>query len=276
MAHTSSNVVAKDIQTVDPVWSRIREEAEQAIQNEPVLSGFIYAAVLAHKTFEHAVCYRLAQLLDHGDVDASLLVQIFEEVLSARPELGEKFRADILAVYDRDPACVRLLEPLLYFKGFHALQTYRFSHELRLSGSEDMALYLQSMSSRKFAVDINPSAKIGRGIMLDHATGLVFGETAEIADNVSILHGVNLGGTGKEVGDRHPKIGSGVMIGADAKILGNISVGDCSRIGAGSVVTKDVPPNTTVAGVPARIIGDAGCTEPARTMDQMLGSDEAE
>ena len=167
-----------------------------------------------------------------------------------------------------------MIEPLLYFKGFHALQTHRFAHRLWRTGNRDFALYLQSQGSRVFGVDIHPAAKIGSGIMLDHATGIVIGETAEVGDMSSLLHGVTLGGSGKEGGDRHPKVGRHVMIGAGAKILGNITVGNCARVAAGSVVVKEVPPNTTVAGVPAKVIGKAGCPDPARSMNQMLGLDD--
>ncbi len=184
--------------------------------------------------------------------------------------LGEIFRADIVATVDRDPATSRFIEPVLYYKGFHAIQTHRLAHWLLGKGRKDFALYLQSRSSAVFQCDINPAAKIGRGIFLDHATGLVVGETAVIEDDVSILHDVTLGGTGKEHEDRHPKIRHGVMIGAGAKILGNIEIGHCARIAAGSVVIKPVPNNVTVAGVPAKVVGEAGCPEPSRAMDQML------
>ena len=201
-----------------------------------------------------------------------LIRQTFAQILEDAPALGEAFRADLAAVVDRDPACQRAVDPLLYFKGFHALQTYRFAHALWHEGRRDFALYLQSQSSRAYGVDIHPAAQIGRGIMLDHATGIVVGETAVIGDQTSILHNVTLGGSGKEAGDRHPKIGCGVMIGAGAKILGNIRVGDCARVAAGSVVLKDVPARTTVAGVPAKVVGMAGCQEPARAMNQLFGS----
>jgi serine O-acetyltransferase len=173
-------------------------------------------------------------------------------------------------VADRDPACLRLIEPLLYFKGFHALQCHRLAHALWKAGRRDFALWLQSRASEVFQTDINPAARIGKGIFLDHATGLVVGQTCVIEDDVSILHGVTLGGTGKERGDRHPKIRKGVLIGAGAKIIGNIEVGHCARIAAGSVVLSPVPHNKTVAGVPARVVGEAGCAEPARSMDQIL------
>ncbi|HEX4297787.1 MAG TPA: serine O-acetyltransferase, partial [Devosia sp.] len=170
---------------------------------------------------------------------------------------------------ERDPATHRAIVPFLYFKGFQAIQTHRFAHALWAAGRRDFALYLQSRSSQVFQVDINPAARIGKGLMLDHATGFVVGETAVIGDNCSILQGVTLGGTGKADEDRHPKIGNGVLIGAGATVLGNIRVGDCARIGAGSVVVRDVPPRVTVVGVPARIVGEAGAPQPASAMDQV-------
>ncbi|MEQ1647207.1 MAG: serine O-acetyltransferase [Hyphomicrobiaceae bacterium] len=255
----------------DPIWSALRKEAEVASVGEPALGGFLYATVLSHARLEDAVCHRLAQRLNHSDVDAHLIGQTFEQVLKDHPELSEIFRADLQAVFERDPACSRYIEPLLYFKGFHALVTHRFAHELWKEGRHDFALYLQSQASRIFAVDINPATRMGRGIMLDHGTGIVIGETAVIGDNVSILQDVTLGGNGKETGDRHPKIGNNVLLAAGAKVLGNIRVGDCSKVAAGSVVLQDVPANKTVAGVPAKIVGDSGCPEPARSMDQRLG-----
>ena len=256
------------IEMYDPIWSEIRAEAERAIADEPALGGFIFATVLSHDKLEASVCHRLAQRLNHADVDAGLITRTFQAVLDASPELGIAFRADLAAVRDRDPACTRLIEPLLYFKGFHALVTHRFAHALWGEGRRDFALYLQSQSSRIFSVDIHPGAAFGKGIMLDHATGFVVGETAVVGDYCSFLHGVTLGGSGKVTGDRHPKIGDHVLIGAGAKVLGNISVGNCSRVASGSVVLKDVPPMTTVAGVPAKVVGPAGCPEPARAMDQ--------
>lgn len=270
MARTRQNPVAGNIAAYDPIWSTIRSEADAAIAAEPALGGFIFATVLSHERLEDAICHRLAQRLNHSDVDAGLIHQLFQGVLEASPELGRSFRADLAAVFDRDPACARYLEPLLYFKGFHALVTHRFAHALLKSGRRDFALYLQSQSSRIFGVDINPAARIGDGIMLDHGTGIVVGETAVIGDNCSILQGVTLGGTGKETGDRHPKIGNNVLIGAGANVLGNIRVGDCSLVAAGSVVLQEVPPKTTVAGVPAKVVGPANCPEPARAMDQRL------
>jgi len=269
MAHYQTRP-AKGLDKVDPVWTRIRSEAEGVAQREPELSSFIYENILHHDTLETAVVHRVAQRLDHADVSADLIRQAYREAIDDQPVLGEIFRADIVAIADRDPATNRLIEPVLYYKGFHAIQTHRLAHWLLAKGRKDFALYLQSRASVVFQCDINPAARIGRGIFLDHATGLVVGETAVIDDDVSILHDVTLGGTGKEHEDRHPKIRRGVMIGAGAKILGNIEVGHCARIAAGSVVINSVPNNVTVAGVPAKVVGEAGCPEPSRTMDQML------
>jgi serine O-acetyltransferase len=258
------------LDTVDPVWVRVRREAEEVVKSEPELATFIYSTILHHDTLEAAIIYRLSERLDHAALSGELIRQAYKDALEDAPSIGESFRADIVATLDRDPATHRLLEPVLYFKGFHAIQTHRLAHWLWSKGRRDFALYLQSRSSAAFQCDIHPAARVGRGIFLDHATGVVVGETALIEDDVSILHDVTLGGTGKEAGDRHPKIRYGVMIGAGAKILGNIEVGHCARIAAGSVLLKSVPNNVTVAGVPARVVGRAGCPEPSRTMDQML------
>ncbi|WP_425359607.1 serine O-acetyltransferase [Enterovirga rhinocerotis] len=257
---------------VDPVWTRIRSEAEAVVRAEPALATFIVTTILNHDSLDGAVIHRVASRLGHPAMPSDLIAQTYRDFAEHDRAIGEAFRADILAVADRDPACSRLIEPVLYFKGFHAIQTYRLAHALWISGRRDVALYFQSRASEVFQCDIHPAARIGRGIFLDHATGLVVGQTATIGDDVSMLHGVTLGGTGKEKADRHPKIGNGVLIGAGAKILGNIQVGQCSRIAAGSVVLQEVPPKTTVAGVPARVVGTAGCAEPARTMDQILSA----
>ncbi len=260
----------------DPVWRQLREEAAAMVVAEPALSSFVYETVLNHERLEEAVVHRLGDRLGQDVVSGSLIRQTYAEALASEPEIGECFRVDMVAVLDRDPACTRLLEPVLYFKGFHALQTHRLANWLWRQGRVDFALYLQSRASEVFQADIHPAVPVGRGIFIDHATGLVVGSTAEIGDDVSILQDVTLGGTGKESGDRHPKIRSGVLIGAGAKILGNLEIGSCSRIAAGSVVLASVPPHTTVAGVPARIVGQAGCSEPARQMDQMLRPEKCE
>jgi serine O-acetyltransferase len=258
------------LDTVDPVWTRIRREAEEVARREPEIASFIYSNVLHHDTLEAAIIQRLAERLDHPAVSGELIRQAYADAVEEMPDLGGIFRADIAAVFDRDPATNRYIEPVLYYKGFHAIQTHRLSHWLWGKGRKDLAYYLQSRSSAAFQCDIHPAARIGRGIFLDHATGFVMGETAVVGDDVSILHGVTLGGSGKEIGDRHPKIRNGVMLGAGAKILGNIEVGHCSRVAAGSVVVKAVPNNVTVAGVPAKIVGVASCADPSRVMDQIL------
>jgi serine O-acetyltransferase len=261
---------ASALDKVDPVWARIRSEAEEVVRREAELATFIYSTILHHEKLEAAVVHRVTERLDHPDVSAELIRQAYGDALEGDPSIGLAFRADIVATFDRDPATDRFLEPVLYFKGFHAIQTHRLAHWLWHKGRRDFAYYLQSRSSAVFQTDIHPAAPIGRGIFLDHATGLVVGETAVIEDDVSILHDVTLGGTGKDHGDRHPKIRRGVMLGAGAKIIGAIEIGHCARVAAGSVVLKPVPHNTTVAGVPARVIGEAGCPEPSRTMDQLF------
>jgi serine O-acetyltransferase len=261
---------ASALEKVDPVWARIRREAEEVVRHEPELATFIYSTILHHGRLEAAVVHRITERLDRPEVSAELIRQAYDDALEAEPAIGIAFRADIVATFDRDPATDRFIEPVLYFKGFHAIETHRLAHWLWRKGRKDFAYYLQSRSSAVFQTDIHPAAAIGRGIFLDHATGLVVGETAAIEDDVSILHDVTLGGTGKDHGDRHPKIRRGVMIGAGAKIIGAIEIGHCARIAAGSVVVKSVPHNTTVAGVPAKVIGTAGCPEPSRSMDQMF------
>ena len=272
MVEMNKPLVTDAVKEYDPVWASVRSEAEAMVQSEPSLGSFVYANVLSHDRLETAVAHRVSQRLGHSDVDAGVINDAFQNVLSSTSKFAVAFRADLAAVYDRDPACSRYLEPLLYFKGFHAIVTHRFANVLWDTGRKDFALYLQSQASRSLGVDIHPKATVGIGIMLDHATGFVVGETAVIGDNCSFLHGVTLGGSGKESGDRHPKIDNNVLIGAGAKVLGNIRIGACSRVAAGSVVLKDVPKETTVAGVPARVVGPAGCPEPSRTMDQRFES----
>ncbi len=257
---------------VDPVWDRISQEAKQAVADEPLLGGMIHSCILHHGTIECALAYRNAMKLASGEMSEQLIREICDEAYAADPSLALAARADIVAVYERDPACHRFLQPLLFFKGFQAVQAYRVAHWLWRHGRRDMAYFFQMRVSETFGVDIHPAARIGKGIMIDHAHSIVIGETAVVGDNVSMLHSVTLGGTGKEEEDRHPKIGDGVLIGAGAKVLGNISIGRCSRIAAGSVVLHDVPEKSTVAGVPAKVVGEAGCAQPSVTMDQLLGT----
>ncbi|PQO21905.1 serine O-acetyltransferase [Rhodobacteraceae bacterium WD3A24] len=255
---------------LDPVWTRIREEAEQAVRDEPLLGGVIHSSILHHETLERALAFRISLKLASPEMSEQILREIADAAYADDPWLGEAARADLVAVYERDPACNRLLKPLLYFKGYQALQAHRIAHWLCGQGRADFASFIQMRMSEVFSVDIHPAARVGKGIMIDHAHAIVIGETAVVGDNVSMLHSVTLGGTGKEDGDRHPKIGCGVLIGAGAKVLGNISVGQCSRIAAGSVVLESVPEKKTVAGVPARIVGEAGCSQPSVTMDQLV------
>jgi len=255
---------------LDPVWSRIRAEGEAAVQDEPLLGGLIHSSLLHHPTLERALAYRFSLKLASGEMSEQILREIADEAYAADPALGQAARADIVAVYDRDPACHRFIQPILFFKGYQAVQAYRIANWLWRQGRRDMAFFVQMRVSEIFGVDIHPAARVGQGIMIDHAHSIVIGETAVVGDNVSMLHSVTLGGTGKEDGDRHPKIGDGVLIGAGAKVLGNIHVGANSRIAAGSVVLADVPRCKTVAGVPARIVGDAGCDQPSVSMDHRL------
>ncbi len=258
------------IATLDPVWSRIRADAEAAAVKDPRMAAIMHAGILRHDTLEAALASRFALKLASGEMPEQVLREIADEAHAAAPALGAAARADISAVFDRDPACHSYLQPLMYFKGFQAIQCWRISHWLWNAGRCDMAWFVQMRVSESFGVDIHPGARIGKGIMIDHAHSVVIGETAVVGDNVSMLHSVTLGGTGKADGDRHPKIGDNVLIGAGAKVLGNIHIGHSSRIAAGSVVLKDVPPCKTVAGVPAHIVGSAGCDCPSVEMNQIL------
>ena len=256
------------------IWAQICDEARVAVRDEPLLGALIHAGLLYHRSLEAALAYRFSLKLSSSEMSEQILREIADEAYATTPALGDAARDDLLAVYDRDPATHRLIQPILFFKGFQALQAYRIGHWLWQQDRRDMAYFVQMRCSECFGVDIHPAARIGTGVMIDHAHSIVIGETAVVGNDVSMLHSVTLGGTGKEDGDRHPKIGNGVLIGAGAKVLGNIVVGDHSRIAAGSVVLHEVPPCKTVAGVPARIIGDAGCDEPALTMNQILGVED--
>ncbi|MGH1465759.1 MAG: serine O-acetyltransferase [Cognatishimia sp.] len=258
------------IAELDPVWDQILREGQEALQEEPLLGGLVHSSILHHKSIEQALSYRVSLKLASAEMSEQLLREICDEAFQSDPSLTMAARADIMAVNDRDPACHRFIQPMLFFKGFQAVQAYRVANWLWRQGRTDMAYFFQMRSSEVFGIDIHPAAKIGKGLMIDHAHSIVIGETAVVGDNVSMLHSVTLGGTGKEEEDRHPKIGDGVLIGAGAKVLGNIKVGNCSRIAAGSVVLEEIPACKTVAGVPARIVGNAGCEQPAVNMDQIL------
>jgi len=253
-----------------PVWAALRNEAYAAAKNEAALASLLAAVILNHDSLGDALSYQLARKLGDQELRAMSLRDTVEEAYEADPSIVEIAEADLKAVFERDPACKGYVQPFLFFKGFLALQTHRVAHWLYNEGRETLAFYLQSRTSELFQVDINPATKIGRGVFVDHGTGIVIGETAVIGDDVSMLQGVTLGGTGAERGDRHPKIGKGVLLGAGAKVLGNITIGDYAKIASGSVVLKPVPPGCTAAGVPARLVNCPTCEEPAKSMDHTL------
>jgi len=253
----------------DALWRQLRLEAEEAYASSPTLAPLFLDAIINQPGFEAAMFNRIAARLKNDVISQPVILEAFHRASAATEEIGMGLNADLTAVFDRDPACERLIEPFLYFKGFHTLQAHRLAHWLWQTGERDFALYLQSRASEVFQTDIHPAVTIGRGIFLDHATGLVVGETAVIGDDVSLLQGVTLGGTGKVGGDRHPKIGRGVMIGAGAKILGNIQVGANARVAAGSVVLAAVPPGATVAGVPARLVRTEPSAQTRPTAEQL-------
>jgi serine O-acetyltransferase len=263
-------------QTSDPMWESICSEAKEDSEHAPIMASYLYSVILRHKRFEDALSFILASKLETGTISSALLLELFSEAMEGDANIGEAARADIKAVCDRDPACRGFSAPLLYFKGFHALQAYRVAHYFWQEDRAPLAQFLQSHVSETFGVDIHPAARIGRGVLMDHATSIVIGETAVVEDDVSMLHEVTLGGTGKETGDRHPKIRRGVLIGAGAKILGNVEVGEGAKVGAGSVVLEDVPPHCTAAGVPAVIVGKTKVDSPAHVMDHRLANGNAD
>jgi len=260
-----------DVTSIDPVWDQVTRDAQAAVADEAALGGLIHSNILHHASLEAALSYRIATKLASDGMPEQILREVSNAAFRDKA-LGLAARTDLVAVFDRDPACHRMIQPLLFFKGYQAIQAYRVAHWLWHQDRRDMAYYVQSRVSEVFGVDVHPAAKVGKGIMIDHAHSIVIGETAVVGDNVSMLHSVTLGGTGKEDDDRHPKIGDGVLIGAGAKVLGNIKVGHCSRIAAGSVVLHEVPPCKTVAGVPATIVGEAGCDQPSMSMNQLLAN----
>jgi serine O-acetyltransferase len=269
--------VSQRLEVIDPavappVWAALRNEAGSAAKSEAALASLLAAVILNHKSLGGALSYQLARKLGDQELRAMSIREVAEEAYAANPSLVDIAEADLKAVFERDPACKGYVQPFLFFKGFLSLQTQRVAHWLWGEGRETMALYLQSRMSELFQVDIHPAARIGRGVFIDHGTGIVIGETAVIGDDVSMLHGVTLGGTGAERGDRHPKIGRGVLLSAGAKVLGNIEIGDYAKIAAGSVVLKPVPAGCTAAGVPARLVNCPTCEEPAKSMDHTLSA----
>lgn len=263
-------VIQENLAACDPIWRDLRAQAEQLAASEPALASFVHATILNHHRLESALSYHLAKKIGGEDMDQILVREIFDEAMAADPGIGAAVRADLSAVFDRDPACSAYIEAFLFFKGFHALQSYRIAHWLWGQKRRGLALFFQSRISRMFDVDVHPAAQIGRGILIDHATGVVIGETAVVEDDVSMFHNVTLGGTGKAVGDRHPKIRRGVMLSMGVKVLGNIEVGEYARIGAGSVVLKPIPPHCTAVGVPAHIVGCVDKSRPSQEMNQFI------
>lgn len=253
--------------STDRLWQIIQEETRSEAAREPALASFLHATILNHDTLQGALSYHLANKLGSSELSALQVREIIELAIQSDPEIIIAIKADLQAVFERDSACDNYLIPLLYFKGFHALQSHRIAHWLWGEGRRCLALYLQSRVALIFSVDIHPAARMGKGIMLDHATGIVIGETAVVEDDVSIMQAVTLGGTGKESGDRHPKVRRGVLVSAGAKILGNIEIGENAKIGAGSVVLKPVEPYTTVAGVPAVVVSRQCDCAPAFEMN---------
>lgn len=251
-------------------WLALKEEAHEVVNNEPLLASYVHACILAHHNFETALSFILSNKIKDEVMPALAIREVFDQAYLLNPVIVEAAIADIQAVLERDPAVDKYLTVLMNFKGFQAIQTHRLAHDLWIKGRKELALFLQSRNSEVFSVDIHPGARIGQGVMFDHATGIVIGETAVIEDKVSILQSVTLGGTGNESGDRHPKVRHGVMVGAGAKILGNIDIGVGSKVGAGSVVLHSVPPHVTVAGVPAKIVGVPCCANPCETMNQNI------
>lgn len=267
---TQSNVVEI---TTDQTWPRMRVEAATAAAQEPALASFLHATILNHESYEVALSYRLAQKMSDAEMNAMQWREVCDEAYADEKTIVEAALHDIRAVYTRDPACNEFMQPFLYFKGYLALQAQRVANWLWRQDRSALALYLQSRISELFAVDIHPATKIGKGVFMDHATGIVIGETAVIEDDVSILQNVTLGGTGKESGDRHPKIRRGALVSVGAKVLGNIEVGENAKIAAGSVVLKNVPPHCTVAGVPAKPVGACKEETPSESMDQGFNYD---
>ena len=263
-----------DVALGEGVWEVMRLEAEAKAVEEPILGSYFHATILNHKSFRAALSFRLASKLDNPMLPTMLIRDVIEEAMNDDAGILASAEIDVMAIFQRDPACEDLSTPFLYFKGYHALQAYRIAHWLWTHGRHTLAQFFQSQISVGLGVDIHPAATIGRGLMLDHATGIVVGETAVIEDDVSILHSVTLGGTGKQAGDRHPKIRRGVLLGAGCKVIGNIEVGEGAKVGAGSVVLDHVPPHVTVAGVPAKIVGRPSEENPSLGMDQTIGSGE--
>ncbi|PID46336.1 MAG: serine O-acetyltransferase [Proteobacteria bacterium] len=255
------------------VWKTLRQEADAVTKSEPLLASYVYACVLNHNSFEACLSFFLSNKIADSVMPSMAIRELFQDAYRSCPDIINYAQHDLCAVFERDPAICSMLTVLLNLKGYQAIQSHRLAHCLWNSRRKELAMFIQSRNSEVFGVDIHPASRIGKGVMFDHATGIVVGETAVIEDDVSILQQVTLGGTGNETGDRHPKVRSGVLIGAGAKVLGNIEIGQGAKVGAGSVVLEDVPPHTTVVGVPAAVVGKPDCDCPSQTMEQNVYTD---
>ena len=269
MAPESKSAKVINLNT-DQTWSRMRVEAATGAAQEPILASFLNATILHHSSYAEALSFRIAQKVSDREMNAMLWREVCDEAYADDPAIVDAALADIHAVFERDPACQDFMQPFLYFKGYQAVQSQRIANWLWRKDRKALALFLQSRMSELFGIDIHPNARLGHGLFMDHAHGIVIGETASVGNNVSMLHNVTLGGTGKNSADRHPKVGNGVLIGAGAKILGNIKVGDNAKVASGSVVLDEVPSGCTVAGIPAKVVGKCNSKEPSKEMDHGL------
>ena len=255
---------------VNEIWKEIRDETKKRAEAEPVLASFFHATVLEHDSFSSTLANQLANDLSNASVQPMMLRRVIKETIDSTENMISDIADDLLATKDRDPACKYFSTPLLFYKGFRALQSHKVSHWLWNNERHTLALFIQSRASEVYGIDIHPAAKIGKGVMIDHGTGVVIGETSVVEDNVSIFQGVTLGGTGKQSGDRHPKVREGVLLSAGAKVLGNVEVGKNAKVAAGSVVLSDVKEGTTVAGIPAIEVGKSGQKSPAYEVDHKI------
>ena len=263
-----------DKELIESTWNVIQEETERRVKAEPVLASFFHTTILEHSSFSSALADLIANDLGSTSVQPMMLISVIKDAVNSSEEILNGTMKDLLAAKDKDPSCRYLSEPLLFFKGFKSLQSHRVASWLWENSRHTLAHYFQSRTSEVYGVDIHPAAKLGKGIMIDHGTGVVIGETSVVEDNVSIFQGVTLGGTGKDIGDRHPKVREGVLLSASSTVLGNVEIGKNAKIAAGSVVLDNVREGTTVAGVPAKEVGQSAETIPADEIDHLLDKEK--
>lgn len=255
------------------IWNNMREEAQLASEENPLMASYFHVNILNHSSFASAISFFLSNHLASDAVPAMIIRDVCEQAMEDDVSIETNMLEDLLAHYTRDPACEQYITPFLYFKGYHAIQSYRIAHYLWKSKRKLMAFYIQSRVTERFDVDIHPAARIAGGLMVDHATGVVIGETTKIEKNVSMLHAVTLGGSGLDGGKRHPTIREGVLLSVGSKILGNIEIGEGAKVGAGSVVLTDMPAHSTIVGVPAKVVGRCSDNMPALEMDHHIDGD---